>query len=155
MSLDRWAARVDAAVLLTIAGLHVAWGHGASWPLPDRETLSRNVLGIEPRVENDDSVEHSKPAMLECYAVATALTTAAALVADRPRLPTGLRRFGLRGLVVVLATRGMLGLTGNTRLVVPVATGPTFTRLDRRYYSPLCLLLAMASARSLRPASRR
>ena len=149
-AVDRIAVVADVAVLLGIAVLHVGWAHGGSWPLPDRETLSRNVLGMAPPALADVTSGHSRtPALVECYAVAGALTAAAALVAGRPPIATRLRRIGLRGLVTVLVARGLLGVTGRTRLVVPMATGQTFTRLDRRYYGPLCLLLAGLSSRSL------
>jgi hypothetical protein len=148
--LDRVAVVADVAVLLGIAVLHLGWAHGGSWPLPDRETLARNVLGVEPAGGADPTSAHSHaPALLECYAVSGALTAAAALVAGRPPIAPRLRRIGLRGVVAVLAARGLLGVTGRTRLVVPVATGQTFARLDRRYYGPLCLLLAGLSSRSL------
>ena len=148
--MDRVAVVADVTVLLGIAGLHVGWAHGGSWPLPDREALSRKVLGVEPADRADVTSAHSGAAgLVECYAVAGALTAAAALVAGRPPIAARLRRIGLRGLVTVLTARGLLGVTGRTRLVVPMATGQTFTRLDRRYYGPLCLLLAGLSSRSL------
>ena len=105
----------DVAVLLGIAGLHVGWAHGGSWPLPDRETLSRNVLGVEPADRTDVSSGHSRPGLVHCYAVAGALTAAAALVAGRPSIAARLRRIGLRGLVTALTARGLLGVTGRTR----------------------------------------
>jgi hypothetical protein len=147
---DRVAVLADVAVLLGIAVLHVGWAHGGSWPLRDREALSTNVLGVEPADPVDvTSGQFGHPALVECYAVAVALTAAAALVAGRPPIAARLRRIGLRGLVTVLTARGPLGVTGRTRLVVPIATGQTFTRLDRRYYGPLCLLLAGLSSMSL------
>lgn len=90
----------------------------------------------------------ASPTLAECYAVAAALTVAASLVAGRPQMPAAVRRGGLGGLVMVLGVRGLL-LTGQTRLVVPMATGSTFTKLDRRLYGPLCLVLAGFSSRSL------
>jgi len=147
----RWSRRLDVTVLLGIAALHVAWGEGTSWPLPDHATLNRTVLGREG-ADPTAGFGQGRPA---CYAVAGALTAAAALVAGRPRSLPGLRRLGVGGVVAVLTVRGLAGVSGRTRLLVPMATGETFTRLDRRCYGPLCLLLAALSARSLgRPAPR-
>lgn len=142
---DRWLVRADFAALLAVAGLHVAWGEGKSWPLTDRDALSRLVLGVEPGAEKGNGV----PARTECYAVALALTTAAVLVGGRPRSLPRLRRTGVAGVTAVLGVRGVAGVTGQTSLLVPMATGEAFTSLDRRYYGPLCLVLAALSARSL------
>jgi hypothetical protein len=51
----------------------------------------------------------------------------------------------------VLTGRGALGLTGKTRLVSPSSASERFGRLDRRVYSPLCLVLAGLSALSALP----
>jgi hypothetical protein len=41
-------------------------------------------------------------------------------------------------------------MAGRTDLVSPGSISPRFRRLDRRYYSPLCLALAMAAGSSAR-----
>lgn len=81
-----------------------------------------------------------------CYAVAGLLGTAAALVAGRPNRFDRPRRVAVTG---VLASRGMLGLLGRTDLFSPTSTGDRFRRLDRRFYSPLCLTLAALTWLSL------
>jgi hypothetical protein len=134
----RQAARVTASgALFGLAGLHAAWGAGSSWPFPDREALADAVVG---------SVQVPGPAA--CYPVSGALAVAAVLVAGWPAERPALRRAGVAGVVGVLATRGALGLAGQTRLVSPASRSEHFTRLDRRLYSPLCLALAGLSALS-------
>jgi hypothetical protein len=83
--------------------------------------------------------------------VAGALTVAATLVADVPRLPRAVQHLGVTGVAVVLATRGALGLVGRTDVVSPGSASSRFRRLDRRMYSPLCLALAVGALRSRRP----
>ena len=55
--------KLASAAPLAIGGLHVAWGHGASWPRIDREP--------------------ARP--IACFAVAGLLGVATGLVAGRPR----------------------------------------------------------------------
>jgi hypothetical protein len=131
-SLERSAA----GVLCGIAGLHALWGLGASWPARDRETLADLVTGRK-----------SVPGPAACFAVAGLLASAGALVAGHPRRFPRLRRAGTGSVAAVLGTRAALGLAGRTDLVSPGSLSPRFRRLDRRYYSPLCLLLAAAAAR--------
>jgi hypothetical protein len=139
MQPSRTAAHLASGSLFALAGMHVAWGAGASWPLPDREALADVVIG-------GDVV----PSPAACYLVGGALATAAVLVAGRPRRHRSLRRLGVVGVVAVLAGRGALGLAGHTSLVSPTSTSARFARLDRQAYSPLCLGLASLAALSLR-----
>jgi len=88
------------------------------------------------------------PAARACFAVAALLATGAALVAGRPRGRPVLRRTGAGGVAAVLATRGAVGIAGRTDLVSPGSTSPRFRALDRRWYSPLCLLVAAGAASS-------
>jgi hypothetical protein len=94
------------------------------------------------------------PAPAACFAVSGALAAAGALVAGWPGSRPVLRQRGVAGVVGVLAGRGALGLSGQTRLVSPASLSERFSRLDRRVYSPLCLALAGASALSAWPAKR-
>ena len=129
-----------AATLLSLAGLHVLWGRGSTFPFADRDGLNDSVVG-----------RSSTPRPSACFAVAGALTAAASLVADVPRLPRHLQRLGVTGVAVVLASRAALGFSGRTDVVSPGSASPRFRRLDRRMYSPLCLALAVGALRSRRP----
>jgi Protein of unknown function (DUF3995) len=145
---DHAAGAAAAAGLLAIGALHAAWGAGSSWPMASRAELSRAVLG---------SRGLQRGGAAACYTVAGALGTAAALVAGWPKRAGRPRRVAVAGIAAVLAGRGALGLAGRTDLVSPVSTGQAFRRLDRRYYSPLCLTLSALTALSLRrrnPARR-
>lgn len=139
MNGSRVSTSAASAGLLGVAGLHVAWGLGSTWPLPDRASFADAVTGTE-----------NVPPPAACFAVAGALGLAAALVGGRPRRVPLLRRLGAGGVVGVLAVRGGVGLLGLTDLVSPGSSSPRFRRLDRRYYAPLCLSLAALSAPAIR-----
>ena len=129
--LGRAATRTAAAGLGALAGLHVAWGLGASWPLGDRATLADAVIG-----------RADVPPAAACWGVAGALGAAAEFVAERPRTRPRLRRVGAAGVVLALTGRGLLGLAGRTDVVSPGSSSARFRELDRRRYSPLCIVLA-------------
>ncbi|MFI8433589.1 DUF3995 domain-containing protein [Streptomyces sp. NPDC079020] len=139
MSLERAATRTSVATLTALAGLHVAWGLGSSWPLPDRESFADAVVG-----------RPSPPGPKACFVVAGALGTAALLAAGRPRRTPALSRLGAAGVAGVLALRGAAGLSGRTDLLSPGSASARFRRLDRVAYSPLCLALAAATATAAR-----
>jgi Protein of unknown function (DUF3995) len=130
---------LTAASLLAIAGLHVGWGRGSSFPFATREELADIVVGGP-----------SEPSPRACYAVAGLLTAASALVAGAPGIPRRLRRPGVAMVTSVLAVRSAAGFTGRTDLLVPWTTSPRFRRADRRVLAPLCLLLAAGAATALR-----
>jgi hypothetical protein len=135
------AREAAAGTLLVVGALHAAWGAGASWPMSSRAELSEVVLG-SPGLGRESAAA--------CYAVAGLLGAAAALVSGRPRQFDRPRRVAVTGVALVLAGRGTLGLAGRTDLVSRTSTGDRFRRLDRRLYSPLCLVLAALTWRSAR-----
>jgi hypothetical protein len=127
------------ATLAAIAGVHVAWAGGSSFPFTDRDELADAVAGRE-----------SNPSPGACLAVAGLLTAASALVAGAPIAPRAVRRLGVATVAGVLATRGLAGLSGRTDALSPGSTSVRFRRLDRMFYSPLCLALAAGAASTLR-----
>ena len=141
MRLARNAERAAAAALLGIGGLHVLWATGSSWPADDRDELADVMAG---------RVGGSAPSPTACLLVATLLASASALVAGRPQRLPRLRRTGTIGVSLVLGVRGACGMAGRADLLSPGSTSPRFRRLDRRYYSPLCLALSATAASSAR-----
>jgi hypothetical protein len=121
-------AGLVALVLAAIAGLHVYWAAGGLWPGRDRRELADKVIGPV-----------DMPAMLPCLVVAAALLVAAVLVATRAPLAWGV--------AAVLGLRGVYGFV-EARLRPSVLTTP-YHRLSTRFYSPLCLALAGATALTL------
>jgi hypothetical protein len=82
-------------------------------------------------------------------AVAALLGLAATLVAGVLPLPRRVRTIALRVVTAVLTTRGVAGALGRTSTLAPGSDSPTFVRLDKRLYSPLCLWLAAGVRRSI------
>jgi Protein of unknown function (DUF3995) len=136
MKLTAFATRGASASLLAIAGLHVNWARGSSWPLGDREALADEVAG---RAGADP------PSAVACLAVAGLLGAAAAFVDGRPRCAPRVSRIGAAGVVATLAARGGLGMAGRTDLLARGSISERFRARDRRVYSPLCLALAALS----------
>ncbi len=144
MSLRGVSTALAAIGLGAIAGVHLAWAAGASWPLADRSELADAVVG---RAGGDF------PPPAACVAVAGALTIASSLIGGHPPVDPRLRRAGARTTVAILGVRGTLGLAGRTDILSPGSSSPRFRRLDRRIYSPLCLGLgALALPGCLRPS---
>ncbi len=125
--------------MVGIAGLHVVWARGSSFPFPTVAELHDAVIGRPVR-----------PSPASCYAVAGLLVTAAAATAGLPVRRSRLRRLAVVGVATVLTTRAGFGLSGRTDVLVPGRASPRFRRLDRRVYSPLCLALAIGAGMSLR-----
>lgn len=130
---------LTATTLVGLAGLHVAWARGSSFPCADRATLADTVIG---------GAEVRGPR--ECYAVAGLLTVAAVLVADIGPIWRPIRQVGVTGVAGVLGVRSAFGLAGQTSRLVPGSDSPRFVALDRRFYGPLCAVLALGAAWSSR-----
>lgn len=134
------ARAATAAVLAGLAGLHVVWGTGASFPMTDADDLADAVAGSPVT-----------PSPAACFAVAGALASASALVGGAPRRDSRIRRAGTTVVAGVFAGRALLGFTGRTDLVAPGGTvSERFRRLDRTRYSPLCALIAAGALLSRR-----
>ena len=133
-------ARVLTSLTLAgIGGLHVAWGRGSVFPFTSREELNDKVIGRQ-----------ATPSPAACYAVAGLLTAASGLVAGLPTRRSPIRRAGVVGVAMALGGRAALGFSGRTDVVSPGSVSPRFRRMDRRFFSPLCLALAAGAASSLR-----
>jgi hypothetical protein len=125
---------LTSGALAGIASLHIAWGLGSSFPFRTHAELADAVIGSEV-----------VPSAAACHAVAAALFVASGLVADLPVGPRRLRRVGCAVVAGVLAVRGVAGISGRTALLSPGSTSTRFRILDRRFYSPLCLVLAVGA----------
>jgi uncharacterized protein DUF3995 len=129
---------LTATALLAIAGLHVTWGLGSSFPFRSREELADSVVGSS-----------EVPPLGACMAVAAALAFAAVLVVGVVPLPKVPRTIALRTVASILLTRGVAGALGRTSALSPGSDSPAFQRLDKKIYAPLCLWLAAGVRRSI------
>ncbi len=130
-------AAVVAFTLTGIAALHIYWAAGGRW-------------GASAAVPEVGGVSAFKPGRAATSTVALLLLTAATLLLWRAgffsvgAIPSWVPRVGCCGVSGVFALRavGDFRLFGLFRRPSP----SRFARLDRRLYTPLCLLLAILSA---------
>lgn len=126
-----------AAILTLIAALHVYWGIGGVWPGTDSRSCARAVAGFK-------GIE-AMPSPSASFAVAAAIIAAALVaLALAGVYAQPFERISLAGVALfiglVFAGRGLAGFTPWWRRLTPEMP---FAHLDRRYYSPLCLLLGV------------
>lgn len=133
------ASATTAATLAAIAGLHVGWGAGSSFPFKDRDALADSVAGSS-----------AAPGPRECFTVAGLLFFAAGVVSDGLPIGATTRSLGLAGLATILGGRGIIGVAGRTGSIVPWTPSTRFNKIDKKYYGPLCLALAGGTLLSLR-----
>lgn len=132
-----------AGALGAIGVLHAVWMR-TPWPLGSPAEFADTVVGV--------GVERlPTPAM--CAEVAVALGAASYLVGARAGVlpavgPRLLRTAGAGAVSGVLLARGVGGLLlfGPAGPGRRIARTERFLRLDRRYYSPLCLALGTGAA---------
>ncbi|WP_157882161.1 DUF3995 domain-containing protein [Streptomyces rubellomurinus] len=125
------------AAMAAVGVLHAVWAV-TPWPVRDPKEFAETMIG-----EGDEM-----PPPVACLAVAGMFGTASYLVASEAGVvpavgPKALRRLGLRTVSGVMLGRGIGGLA-----LFGTVIGRTdrFLRMDRRYYSPLCLALGAGTA---------
>lgn len=126
-------------VLTTVAALHVAWGVGLRWPRKTDAELVSVVVG---------HASDKMPSPNQCYLAALAIYipgTIALMLAGLIGTSLSPSIVLLAGLVatLVFAGRGIAGYLPAWRARFP---REPFATYDRRYYSPLCLILAAGFA---------
>jgi hypothetical protein len=130
------SSRTTGLVLASLSALHVAWGFGSSFPFSERSQLADAVVGTK-----------NVPSRNSCFAVASLLAFASAAVLNVLPLPRSLRRLSLTALAGILTLRAGVGLAGKTSVLSPGSNSEKFKRLDRQFYAPLCLALALGVLR--------
>jgi len=126
------------ATFLAISIIHGVWGFQVWWPERDEQKLARTIVGRR-------GIKRM-PAPVQCFAVTAIMFGAAILILllggfwSLPILPFWLIRWAAIALAAGLLLRGLIGFTGFWARLLPEEPFRTY---DRRYYSPLCLLLAV------------
>ncbi len=127
-------------LLAAIAGLHAYWGRGGLWPAASEDELVATVIG--------NASARRMPSPDLCLAVALAIAVTAIwplLLAQGPSAGTPRLLIFLAGFAItaVFLLRGIAGFLPAWRRLHP---REPFASNDRRYYSPLCLLIAAGYA---------
>ncbi len=131
------AGILAAAIFTLIAAIHAYWALGGLWPGHDPDSLARIVVGGQPGMR--------MPGVVATWTVVGVLTGAALTVLGAsgiivlPMTQSLLRLAAYAGAGVLLL-RGLEGFV-DTR-IRPTTVGSPFARLNVRFYSPLCLMLA-------------
>ncbi|WP_424944428.1 DUF3995 domain-containing protein [Aliiroseovarius crassostreae] len=126
------------ALLILLAGaaaIHLVWAAGLNWPIRDEAQLAKAVVGAQGITK--------MPPRWASALVALALGLAMVLIAAQAGwlgLPLGpkLMQIAIFLMVAVFALRGLAGYLPVWRQRME----PRFDRLNARFYSPLCLLIA-------------
>jgi hypothetical protein len=124
-------------VLLALAALHFYWGAGGRWPGHDDRSLVELIVG---RTRNMKA-----PGFWPSLFVAGCLAASAVLIALQAgamAIPSGLNFVVALGFWTAFAVFFARGVAGFIPAIFRYAEGTPFARLNVRYYSPLCLLIA-------------
>jgi Protein of unknown function (DUF3995) len=133
-------ARVTASAgLATAAAIHALWALGMVWPGRDRVDLARKVA-------DTDTFPSSATTWL--VAIMLGASTTLPFAGKHRFVNSAIDKLVTRGLIAlatILALRGLGGLTSSS-LRTLVGRSNLFTTRDLLFYSPLCVVLAAASA---------
>lgn len=129
-----------ALLLAAIAGLHAYWGRGGLWPAASEDELIATVIG------NAQARQMPSAGLCLLVALAIAVTAIWPLLLAHMSGIAALRPLLLLGgfaIMAVFLLRGIAGFLPAWRRLHP---REPFASYDRRYYSPLCLLIAAGYA---------
>lgn len=121
--------------LSAVAFVHALWAKGSFWPAQDELTLSAYVVGIpgQPRMPPRGA------AAMVAAGLAFAALVGLTLGFHVSPLIDQLAAWAGAGLVAVF---GLRGIAGYTRFWRALHSGEVFALLDKRFYSPFCVLVA-------------
>lgn len=131
-----WIAVSLSLVLAAISILHALWASGSSWPKENDEALVQAVVGSSGRTEMPAKWQSAFVAL--CLAGGAVLPHLTLQTVTIPHLPLELVSLSTWALTIVFLGRGLIGTTPWFRKLLP---GEPFVSLNRKYYSPLCLII--------------
>ena len=124
--------------MAAISLLHLIWAFGIWWPVRDETALARTIAGFKG-IKAMPARSAGLFVALATGAIALlCLVLAEILVLPVPRFIVFIAGLGAAG---VLFGRGVLGFTPYWARTTPEQP---FRRLDRKYYSPACLVLGIS-----------
>jgi hypothetical protein len=126
-----------ATVLALIAFVHFLWAVGITWPLPDERSLARAVVGTR-------EVDRMPNRFASAFVGFALLGASVWSILLRKILDVQPPKLAIVGVGIVLGLifliRGVIGLLPAMERFTPEQP---FLRLNRRYYSPLCLAIGL------------
>lgn len=130
-------AYIAATILFVIAVFHIYWAFGGVWPGKDEASAARTVAGFEGMTKMPPPAAAIAVAL--AVSVAALLALALAGTISLP-MPDWLVRLASWGAAAVFISRGIAGYMPAWRRLTPEQP---FATLDKRLYSPLCMLLGL------------
>ncbi|MGB8817752.1 MAG: DUF3995 domain-containing protein [Rhizobiaceae bacterium] len=124
--------------LLPVSGLHLAWALGSTFPAEDEKDLARAVTGFRGM---DRMPPRAASALVALATFICALWPFAMTGNLLTVLPAWMATLGGIVLALIFSARGIAGYTSRWRALTPEQP---FARLDRQFYSPLCLALGLS-----------
>ena len=121
-------------ILSTIAALHYLWASGSTWPVATQEQFVRSFIGVQSAKTMPGKRLTVLVATLILAAAASAPWGAALITLP---LPSWSKPILLWALFAVFLLRGL-----STYGLPNLPRAEPFKTLDRRYFAPLCLVLA-------------
>ena len=120
-------------ILNFLSALHIYWGLGGIWPGKNKQDLIDRVYGRGDKM----------PKFLECFIVALLLTFTSFLpILKFFTQSKYISTFSLNVIIIfimfIFVVRGILGYLP----IVERQMNPKFVRLNRIFYSPLCLYIS-------------
>lgn len=127
-------ASIVFVLLLAVSMAHFMWAIGRKWPVKDEKRLAQTVVGFK-------GVERMPPKLMSFAVSVMALAAGIIGLSLADKLSGGwwLDALGILFGLVFLA-RGVLGYTAYWAALTPEEP---FRTLDRKNYSPLCLVLGL------------
>jgi len=138
--MDYWIIELIAyaifAILLVVSLVHLAWAFGMAWPAKQRDMLVPTVVGL-PK-------EKPMPPAVLTVVVAFAITCLGVVALWGAGVISvsgfaGVKGWALLGVAAIFSVRGIV-------TYFPISpfksAAEPFRSLNRRYFSPLCLLLS-------------
>ena len=132
MTIISW---ILSAVLGTISAVHFYWAIGGLWPGTDETSLARTVIGQEKMKAMPPRWLTALVAL--CIAAASIIPLMWSAVISYA-VPQGLVWIAMWVLILVFFGRGIAGYLAFFR---KQHSAQPFADLNRKYYSPLCLLI--------------
>ncbi len=123
------------AVLASVSALHIGWAFGMAWPAKTRAELSIMVVGTPE--------SSPMPPVWLTLAVAAAILALGVAALWGAGLVAGLAAYRPWAMLAIAAVFALRGVVTYLPFGPLQASVQPFRRLDRRYFAPLCLLLAV------------